>query len=53
MAGLASEPGRHPNLITKWKHQAAEMVVDLFSGRARGREANRSAVATLMPLAAP
>ena len=50
MAGLASKPWRHPNLFTKWKRQAAEMMVDLFSGRARGRETNRSAVATSMPL---
>ncbi len=38
--------GRHkvpPNLITKWKRQGAEGLVEVFSGKQGGREASHEA----------
>jgi transposase len=32
LAELAARHGVHPNLITKWKRQAAEGMVEVFSG---------------------
>ncbi len=40
----ASEPAQgHPNLITKWKRQASEGMVDVFSGKPAGRDGSHEA----------
>jgi len=33
LSELSSRFGVHPNLITKWKRQAADGLVELFSGK--------------------
>ncbi len=38
LAELASRHRVHPNLITKWKRQATEGMVDVFSGKPSGRD---------------
>ncbi len=38
LAELASRHKVHPNLITKWKRQASEGVVDVFSGKPARRD---------------
>ncbi len=40
LAELAARYGVHPNLITKWKRQAREGLVEVFSGGAARREAS-------------
>ncbi len=42
-AELAARHKVHPNLITKWKRQAAEGLVDVFSGKTVGRDASHEA----------
>ena len=37
LAELATRHKVHPNLITKWKRQAGEGLVDFFSGKKLGR----------------
>ncbi len=41
LAELASRHKVHPNLITKWKRQATEGMVDVFSGKQAGRDGSR------------
>ncbi len=43
LAELAGRHKVHPNLITKWKRQGAEGMVDVFSGKQGGREASHEA----------
>ncbi len=43
LAELAGRHKVHPNLITKWKHQAGEGMVEVFSGKKGGREASHEA----------
>ena len=38
LAELAARHGVHPNLITKWKRQAAEGMVEVFSGKPARRD---------------
>ena len=38
LAELAGRHKVHPNLITKWKRQASEGMVDVFSGKKGARE---------------
>jgi len=38
LAELAARHGVHPNLITKWKRQAAEGMVEVFSGKPGRRD---------------
>jgi transposase len=33
----------HPNLVTKWKRQAAERIVEVFSGKPGRRDGGREA----------
>ncbi len=40
---LASRHRIHPNLITKWKRQATEGMVDVFSGKPSGRDGSHEA----------
>ncbi len=40
LAELATRHKVHPNLITKWKRQAAEGMVEVFSGKVGRRDAN-------------
>ncbi len=39
---LAGRHKVHPNLITKWKRQAGEGMVEVFSGKQGGREASHA-----------
>ncbi len=41
LAELASRHKVHPNLITKWKRQATERMVDVVSGKQVGRDGSR------------
>jgi transposase len=43
LAELASRHKVHPNLITKWKRQATEGMVDVFSGKPAGRDVSHEA----------
>ncbi len=43
LAELAGRHKVHPNLITKWKRQAGEGMVEVFSGKQGGREASHEA----------
>jgi transposase len=43
LAELAGRHKVHPNLITKWKRQGAEGMVEVFSGKQGGREASHEA----------
>jgi len=43
LAELAGRHKVHPNLITKWKRQGAEGMVEVFSGKKGGREASHEA----------
>ncbi len=43
LAELASRHGVHPNLITKWKRQATEGMVDVFSSKPAAREGSHEA----------
>jgi transposase len=43
LAELSTRYKVHPNLITKWKRQAAEGMVDVFSGKPGRREASHEA----------
>ena len=43
LAELSSRHKVHPNLITKWKRQASEGMVDVFSGKPAGRESSHEA----------
>jgi len=48
---LAELAGRHkvpPNLLTKWKRQGAEGMVEVFSGKQGGREASHEAEVTAL-----
>jgi transposase len=38
LAELAARHGVHPNLITKWKRQAGEGMVEVFSGKPARRD---------------
>jgi transposase len=38
LAELAARHKVHPNLITKWKRQASEGMVEVFSGRPARRD---------------
>jgi transposase len=40
---LSSRFGVHPNLITKWKRQAADGLVELFSGKNARNEVDQEA----------
>ena len=40
LAELAGRHKVHPNLITKWKRQAGDRMVDVFSSKKGGREAS-------------
>ena len=40
---LAARHKVHANLITKWKRQAGEGLVDIFSGKKLGRDASHEA----------
>ncbi len=41
LAELAGRHKVHPNLITKWKRQASEGMVDVFSGKKGARDGSR------------
>jgi transposase len=43
LAELASRHKAHPNLITKWKRQATEGMVDVFSGKKGARDGSHEA----------
>ncbi len=43
LAELAGRHKVHPNLITKWKRQAGEGMVEVFSGQQGGRDASHEA----------
>ncbi len=43
LAELAGRHKVHPNLITKWKRQATEGMVDVFSGKPSGRDGSHEA----------
>ena len=43
LAELASRHKVHPNLITKWKRQASEGMVGVFSGKAAGPDRSHEA----------
>ena len=43
LAELAARHKVHPNLITKWKRQAAEGMVEVFSGKAGRRDGGHEA----------
>ena len=38
LAELAARHRVHPNLITKWKREAAEGLVDVFAGKVKQRD---------------
>ncbi len=40
LAELAGRHKVHPNLITKWKRQASEGMVDVFSGKQGARDSS-------------
>lgn len=40
---LASKYGVHANLVTNWKRQARESLVEVFSGKSERREASHDA----------
>ncbi len=40
---LAGRPKVHPNLITKWKRQGAEGMVEVFSGKPSRRDGAHAA----------
>ncbi len=46
LAELASRHKVHPNLITKWKRQASEGMVEVFSGKNAGTSRKRSSART-------
>ena len=43
LAELSARHKVHPNLITKWKRQAAEGMVDVFSGKPGRRDGSHEA----------
>jgi len=43
LSELSSRFGVHPNLITKWKRQAADGLVELFSGKNVRHEVDQEA----------
>ena len=43
LAELAARYNVHPNLITKWKKQAKESLVDIFAGGGQRRDAEHEA----------
>jgi transposase len=43
LAELSARHKVHPNLITKWKRQAAEGMVGVFSGKQGGRDVSHEA----------
>jgi transposase len=43
LAELASRHKVHPNLITKWKRQASEGMVDVFTGKPGARDGSHEA----------
>ncbi len=43
LAELAARHKVHPNLITKWKRQASEGMVEVFSGRPARRDGAQEA----------
>jgi transposase len=43
LAELASRHKVHPNLVTKWKHQASAGMVDVFSGKQGARDGSHDA----------
>ncbi len=43
LAELAARHGVHPNLITKWKRQAGEGMVEVFSGKPSRRDGAHAA----------
>ncbi len=43
LAELATRHKVHPNLIAKWKRQASEGMVDVFSGKPSGRDGSHEA----------
>ncbi len=43
LAELASRHKVHPNLIAKWKRQASEGMVDVFSGKKGARDSSYEA----------
>ena len=43
LAELAARHKVHPNLITKWKRQAGEGLVGIFSGQQGGRDVSHEA----------
>ncbi len=43
LAELASRHKVHPNLIAKWKRQASEGMVDVFSGKKGARDGSHEA----------
>ncbi len=48
LAELAARHKVHPNLITKWKRQAGEGLVGIFSGKQGGRDASHEAEITAL-----
>ncbi len=48
LAELAGRHKVHPNLITKWKRQAGEGLVGIFSGQQGGRDASHEAEVTAL-----
>ncbi len=43
LAALSARYKVHPNLITKWKRQAGEGMVDVFTGKPGARDGSREA----------
>ncbi len=43
LAEFAARHKVHPNLITKWKRQASEGMVDVFTGKPAGRDGSHEA----------
>ncbi len=48
LAELAARHKVHPNLITKWKRQAGEGLVGIFSGQQGGRDVSHEAEITTL-----
>ena len=48
LAELAARHKVHPNLITKWKRQASEGMVDVFSGKKGARDSSHKVEITAL-----